>query len=349
MTQAGAESRAELPAQVGGHPDLPRAGRHELRPVGPRDRGHRPLQDRVRRPRGPLHRSMGPRPRPVRTSGLRGGRPRTRLVGAPAPRPGRRRERVGVRGARSERRARPHRPTAAEAADWERRTVHAPGRPCLPVAGLGGAPAGVRLAAALPALRRWIRGRWPWNGRGPSSEDPARTCRAVRSPPGSPPRRPRTASRPSPTTSPIEAWTCWRPMPSSRPTSWLRRADPARRDSSRSRRSSRRATGSRCRSAEAATDDDIRGGFGKSTRQRINGAERAGLPIARYDTAGWTDDDGPVRGARPPARARRCTASTSMLESTGGRRGFRFGPRDGVRRRGGSCRPRSQACSCTWK
>ena len=39
-------------------------------------------------------------------------------------------------------------------------------------------------------------------------------------------------------------------------------------------------------------DDDVRAGFGKSTRQRINGAERAGLQVARYDTAGWTDDAG---------------------------------------------------------
>ena len=57
-----------------------------------------------------------------------------------------------------------------------------------------------------------------------------------------------------------------------------------------------------------ATDDDIRAGFGKSTRQRINGAERAGLRVARYDTAGWTDDAGLFV---PPARrsARPCTAS----------------------------------------
>ena len=72
MTQAGCREPGQLPAQVGGHPDLPRAGRHELRPVGPRDRGHRPLQDRLRWSRGPLHRGVGPRARPVRAGGVRG-------------------------------------------------------------------------------------------------------------------------------------------------------------------------------------------------------------------------------------------------------------------------------------
>ncbi len=75
-----------------------------------------------------------------------------------------------------------------------------------------------------------------------------------------------------------------------------------------------------------ATDDDIRAGFGKSTRQRINGAERAGLRVARYDTAGWTDDaalfDRPTRPLREALHG-----FYSMLESTGGRRGFGFGPR----------------------
>ena len=58
----------ELPAQVGGDPLVARAGRHELRPVGPRDRRDRPFQDRLRRSRGPLHRRLGPRPRPARAA-----------------------------------------------------------------------------------------------------------------------------------------------------------------------------------------------------------------------------------------------------------------------------------------
>jgi lipid II:glycine glycyltransferase (peptidoglycan interpeptide bridge formation enzyme) len=76
----------------------------------------------------------------------------------------------------------------------------------------------------------------------------------------------------------------------------------------------------------AATDDEIRAGFGKSTRQRINGAERGDLQVARYDTAGWPDDEGLFVGpARPLEEA--LHGFYSMLESTGGRRGFRFGPR----------------------
>jgi lipid II:glycine glycyltransferase (peptidoglycan interpeptide bridge formation enzyme) len=75
-----------------------------------------------------------------------------------------------------------------------------------------------------------------------------------------------------------------------------------------------------------ATDDDIRAGFGKSTRQRINGAERAGLRVARYDTAGWADNEGLFEApTRPLGEA--LHGFYSMLESTGGRRGFQFGPR----------------------
>ena len=76
----------QLPPQVGGHPDVARAGRDELRPVGPRDRRHRPFQDRLRRPRGPLHRGVGPGPRPARPPGLRGGPQGTGPLGAVASR-----------------------------------------------------------------------------------------------------------------------------------------------------------------------------------------------------------------------------------------------------------------------
>ena len=75
-----------------------------------------------------------------------------------------------------------------------------------------------------------------------------------------------------------------------------------------------------------ATDDDVRAGFGKSTRQRINGAKRDDLRVARYDTAGWTDTDGLFAApARPIGEA--FHGFYSLLESTGGRRGFAFGPR----------------------
>ncbi len=73
-------------------------------------------------------------------------------------------------------------------------------------------------------------------------------------------------------------------------------------------------------------DAAVRAGFGKSTRQRIRGAERSDLRIARYDTNQQVADEsifGPP--ARPMSEALR--GFYSLLESTGERRGFRFGPR----------------------
>ena len=66
MTAAGGGVAGQLPPEMGGDPDVARAGRDELRPVGPRDGRHRPFQDRVRWSRGPLHRGVGSRPRPAR-------------------------------------------------------------------------------------------------------------------------------------------------------------------------------------------------------------------------------------------------------------------------------------------
>ncbi len=75
-----------------------------------------------------------------------------------------------------------------------------------------------------------------------------------------------------------------------------------------------------------ATDDSIHAGFTKSTRQRIKGAGGGELTIARYDTAGWPDGEGLFA---PPARPLDAALDRfySLLESTGGRRGFRLGPR----------------------
>ena len=63
MTAAGAESRANYLLKWEAIRTSREAGRHELRPVGPRDRRDRPLQDRLRRARGPVHRGVGPGPR----------------------------------------------------------------------------------------------------------------------------------------------------------------------------------------------------------------------------------------------------------------------------------------------
>jgi lipid II:glycine glycyltransferase (peptidoglycan interpeptide bridge formation enzyme) len=70
----------------------------------------------------------------------------------------------------------------------------------------------------------------------------------------------------------------------------------------------------------------VQAGFGKSTRQRIRGAERGNLRIARYDTNEQVTDEwilGPP--ARPLSEA--LHGFYSLLESTGERRGFKFGPR----------------------
>jgi serine/alanine adding enzyme len=78
-----------------------------------------------------------------------------------------------------------------------------------------------------------------------------------------------------------------------------------------------------------ATDTDdgaVRAGFSKSTRQRVTAAERSGVVITRHDTGGWPDEH-PLfaRPAVPLVEALEPFAS--LLEATGDRLGFRFGPR----------------------
>ena len=78
--------------------------------------------------------------------------------------------------------------------------------------------------------------------------------------------------------------------------------------------------------APNADDDVIRAGFTKSTRQRINGAERDGVIVARHDTAGWDGSDPLfVVPVRPLGEV--LDGFGSLLEGTGARRGFRFGPK----------------------
>ena len=81
-----------------------------------------------------------------------------------------------------------------------------------------------------------------------------------------------------------------------------------------------------------ADSDDaaIRAGLSKSTRQRINVAEGEGegegVVVTRYDTAGW-DGDHPLfeRPVRPLEEV--LGGFATLLEGTGQRRGFRWGPR----------------------
>ena len=78
--------------------------------------------------------------------------------------------------------------------------------------------------------------------------------------------------------------------------------------------------------AESTDDEAVRATFTKSTRQRIAGAERDGVVIERYDTGGAVAHD---RFERPSGTPRDAfEAFATLLEGTGERRGFRFGPRD---------------------
>lgn len=78
-----------------------------------------------------------------------------------------------------------------------------------------------------------------------------------------------------------------------------------------------------------ATDTDdaaVRSGVAKSTRQRIAAAERDGVTVVRYDRAGWTGGH-PLFASPDRPLDEVLGAFATMLEGTGDRRGFRFGPR----------------------
>jgi peptidoglycan pentaglycine glycine transferase (the first glycine) len=75
------------------------------------------------------------------------------------------------------------------------------------------------------------------------------------------------------------------------------------------------------------TDDGaVLSGVSKSTRQRITGAERDGIVIERHDAAGWPSLS-PLfeRPSLPTGDA--LAGFATLLEGTGERRGFTFGPR----------------------
>jgi lipid II:glycine glycyltransferase (peptidoglycan interpeptide bridge formation enzyme) len=75
------------------------------------------------------------------------------------------------------------------------------------------------------------------------------------------------------------------------------------------------------------TDDDtVFAGLSKSTRQRIEGAIAATLRVARYDLGGAPNDDGLFEAPPDPVDAA-LDGFYGLLESTGQRRHFRFGPR----------------------
>ena len=74
-------------------------------------------------------------------------------------------------------------------------------------------------------------------------------------------------------------------------------------------------------------DAAARTGVSKSTRQRIDAAERSGIVIRRYDGAGWDGSHPLFDGPDRPLDTVLGDFAT-LLEGTGQRRGFQFGPRD---------------------
>ena len=309
MTAAGAESPANYLLKWEAIRSSREAGRHELRPVGPRDRRDRPLQDRVRRPRGPLHRRVGPRPRPARPAGVRGGGQGAasggRAGGTASPgRPGA----AGVRGRPIDDRVREA--TPAELDDWDADAVEAPGGHVYQSRAWAEHRARLRLAAAVPRAERRRPGL-ALSGRGRSSAAAAPTsARAGRRSAPTARRSPRAWS-PSPT-----ALAGATGSTSSRPTRRSPRRDRAfgdgdrrRRLPRRSRRSSRRATGSRCRSTHGVDETLAFGRIAKSTRQRIRGGRDApGWRSSRHDAR--LGPDGAGEGFVAPDERRRTSPST---------------------------------------
>jgi lipid II:glycine glycyltransferase (peptidoglycan interpeptide bridge formation enzyme) len=79
--------------------------------------------------------------------------------------------------------------------------------------------------------------------------------------------------------------------------------------------------------AQDTDDDAVRTSLSKSTRQRISAAEGDGVIVERHDRAGWQGMDGLFeRPGRSAGDA--LDAFATLLEGTGERRGFRFGPRE---------------------
>jgi lipid II:glycine glycyltransferase (peptidoglycan interpeptide bridge formation enzyme) len=220
----------------------------------------------------------------------------------------------------------PREATPAELADWDRRTVHAPGGhvyQSLAWAGqrarLGWRPLYVMLDddhAALVLTRpfSWVGGASAYVSRGPIA-DPADPAMAVTA---------RTIA--------LSDWLADRGVDvvatdAEIPATLHGVADGLR---SHGFHAIPEIQPSRHRiSLSLARDTDdaaVRAGITKSTRQRIAGAERDALVVTRYDTAGWADAHPLFAAPTRPLDAALGRFAT-LLEGTGERRGFRFGPR----------------------
>ena len=303
----------QLPAQVGSDPARQGGRRWNLRPVGTRAPGDRPLQDGLRGSRGPLRRGLGPGPERARpadlphgpasagSSGRDGGpawRPPARrawreptMALPPTARTSTRREQPGpacVKPSPARSRAgttgRFARPAGMSSNPW-------PGAST--ARGRGGAPITSRSTMGARC--------WRWGGRGRCSAAGGSTCRRDRSRPMPPPRW-------SPIVSP--RWRTGRARRATTRSSRMRRSPPRpatprpwpRAGSDRSRRSGLPATASRRRSPPAPTTTRCCAVIATTTRQLIVAAERRGMRIVRHDAAAAT---GPGPGFEAPVAAER--------------------------------------------
>ncbi len=168
----------------------------------------------------------------------------------------------------------------------------------------------------------------PWSspGHGRSSVERARTCHAVRSAPGGPGAL--AAAR----VVALAGWLASRGVDVVASDAEIPAADGSYRDVLASAGfqpiSEIQPSRHRMSLALARDTDDaaVLAGLAKSTRQRVNAAERDGIAVHRHDTAGWV-------GRQPlferPGRTLDAALGefATLLEGTGERRGFRFGPR----------------------
>lgn len=219
----------------------------------------------------------------------------------------------------------PREATDAELADWDRRTVHAPGGHVYQSLAwaeqrgrLGWRPLHVMLDADHPALvllRPFplVGGASAYVPRGPvvaPDEDPAAAARVAA----------------------LGDWLAGRGVDVLATDAEVPAADPAYGRALRAasfhpipeiQPSRHRVSLALARDADDAA---VRAGLSKSTRQRINVAEGEGVVVNRYDTAGW-DGDHPLFEAPVRPLEEVLGGFATLLEGTGQRRGFRFGPR----------------------
>ena len=353
----------ELPPEVGGDPDVARAGRHELRPVGPRHRRDRPLQDRASGVASSTTSARGTSSS-TRSAGRPTSVPRRPASGWPgaatAWRPGRQRGRrsaeatpldldprgdrprswpTGTSGRSTPRAAtstsRGRGPSTAVAAGWTAdHLIFDDGYRC------------ARAASADPA----------------SSADAAPMCRAGRSRPASPASARPGASRRSPTSWPAPASPSSRATPRFPPRPGYgerlaeRRLPPDRGDPAV-------APPDQPGRSPGATPDDVFGGHrevdppadpqGREGRdrgrppRRTRAARRRGRGVRR---AGRADRDRPRPVLRAPARDGRAAPlqlrAARARSSPGG--APRLGPgTSSTSRRGRPTGPRRPGWSCT--